>query len=89
MSELKKTVEKTIEELKTQRDELEVQVHLGALEAKDEYEKAKHQFDDMLNRYAPVKDAVGESAENVWESLTLLGDEIKDSFSRISRSLKK
>ena len=88
MSDLKQTVENTINELKTQRDELELQIHLGAADAKDEYNKAKHQFDEMLKEYAPLKDAVGESAENVWESLTLVGDEIKRSFNRIAGSLK-
>ena len=88
MSDLKHTLENTINELKTQRDELELQLHLGAADAKDEYQKAKSKFDEMLNQYAPVKDAVDESAENVWESLTLVGDEIKQSFQRISKSLK-
>lgn len=89
MTDLKETLEKTINELKTHRDELEVQLHLGAADAKDEYAKAKVQLDELLNRYTPVKDAVEDSAENVWESLTLLGDEVKNSFSRISDSLKK
>ena len=88
MSELKQAVEDTISELKTQRDELEVQIHLGAAEAKDEYQKAKHKFDEMLKQYAPVKDAVDESAENVWESLTLVGEELKNSFTRIAGSIK-
>jgi hypothetical protein len=41
MSEEKTLVEDTISKLKQQRDELALQIHLGAAEAKEEFESSK------------------------------------------------
>lgn len=89
MANLKTKLEKTIAELKAKRDELEVQMHLGSAEAKNEYEKTVEKFDKLLIKAKPVSDAVEESAEEVWASLELLGEEVNESFIRIAKSLKK
>ena len=88
MSDIKSQIEETIDGLKQQRDELALQIHLGAAEAKDEFEKAKEKLDKMNNDFAPVKDAAIESAENVFASLKLVGQEVMTSFDRIKKSLK-
>ena len=40
-----------------------------------------------MEDYEPVKDAIGESAENVLESLKLVGEEVLRSFNRVRKSL--
>ncbi len=84
---IKHQIEETISALKQQRDELAVQIHLGAAEAKQEFEAAKEKLDQMTADFQPVKDAVGESASNVFASLQLVGEEILASFNRIRKSL--
>ncbi len=84
----KNQIAETISALKQQRDELAVQIHLGAMEAKDEFEAAKGKLDEMASQFEPVKDAVDESAGNVMASLQLVGEEILASFSRVRNSLK-
>lgn len=42
---------------------------------------------DLKDQYEPLKNAVGESAEDVWESLKIVGGEIKDGFQRIRKEL--
>lgn len=88
MSDTKDKIEATISALKQQRDELGVQIHLGAAEAKEEYDEAMQKLDKMSDDFTPVKDAAEESAENVLASLQLVGEELKTSFDRIKKSLK-
>ena len=83
MSDDKKIVEELISGLKQQKDELALQIHLGKEEAKDEWDKAQDKFSKMLEEWDPVKEAVEESAGNVFESLKLVAGEIKESFDRI------
>ena len=85
----KKQIEETISALKQQRDELALQIHLGAMEAKNEFSEAKEKLDRLSDEFEPLKSAVGESAENVYTALELLGQEVLSSFSRIRRSLSE
>ena len=87
MSEEKSLMNELISSLKRQRDELGLQIHLGKAEAKEEYEKARQKLDKLMDDYEPVKDAIGESTENVVESLKLVGQEILQSFRRVRDSL--
>ena len=88
MSQDKKQVEEAISLLKQQRDELALQIHLGAAEAKQEFENAKDKLDKMTEDYEPLKEAVEKSASDVFASLQLVSDEVLASFDRIRKSLK-
>ena len=85
--EQKAFISELISDLKQQRDQLRVKIHLGSVELKEEFEKLDDQLFQLNHRFDPVKDAVGETAEDVWESMKLLGSEIKDGFVRIGKSL--
>ena len=87
MSDEKSMLEEMISSLKRQRDELALQIHLGKAEAKDEYDRARQRLDQMLEDYEPVKDALGDSAENVYASLKLVGEELLRSFRRVRDAL--
>ena len=84
----KSQIEEMVSYLKQQRDELALQIHLGAADAKDEFEDAKVKLDKMTDELEPLKDAVEESASNVWASLELVGEEVLSSFKRIRKSLE-
>ena len=88
MSEKKKTLmAELISDLKHQRDELRLQIHLGSEELKEEWEKLDDKLSQLSHRFDPVKDAVEDTAEDVWESLKLVGGEIKEGFGRIRKAL--
>ena len=88
MSEEKSLVNDVLTKLKQQRDELAVKIHLGSMEAKDEFDKAKTRLNELEREFAPVRGAVDESAKNVVESVKMVGEEIKSSFDRVRKSLK-
>lgn len=80
-------VSELLSTLKQQKDELALKIHLGGMEAKEEFEKAKEKLDRVSNDFEPVKDAVAESAGNIFSSLKLVAGEVKDSFQRIRDSI--
>ena len=87
MSDDKNLVEETISALKQQRDELALKIHLGTMEAKEEFDAATEKLDKMTEDYQPLKDAVAESAGNVLTSLQLVGEEVLATFDRIRKSM--
>jgi len=80
-------IQKLLEDLKRQRDELRLQMHLGTLELKREWDKLDSKLVELTGRAQPVRAAVGESAEEVWEAVKLVGTEIKEGFDRIRKAL--
>ena len=82
----KSIVGRLIEELTQQRDELRLSIHLGSLEAKEQLAKLDDQLFQLRQSFAPTTEAVGETAEDVWDALKLVGSEIKMGFDRIRKS---
>ncbi len=87
MGEKQSMMDDLIRGLKQQRDELALQIHLGKQDAQDEWEKVQAKLSQLSEEYQPVRDAVEESAGNVFESLKLVAGEIKESFDRIKKSI--
>jgi seryl-tRNA synthetase len=87
MSDERTRLAELISNLKRQRGELAVQIHLGKAEAKDEWEKLNAQLADLTKDYEPLKEATGEAAANVLEALKLVAEEVRDGFDRIRKSL--
>ena len=76
-----------INDLKQQRDELALHIHLGKAEAKEEWEKVQVKLEHIESRRDRLKEATEESVENVLEALRLVGEEIKNGFERIRKLL--
>ena len=50
-------------------------MHLAGMDAKDDYDRIASKVDELAEQYEPVKDAVEETAENVFTALGMLADE--------------
>lgn len=83
----RRLVKNMISDLKQERDELAVQVHLGKKEVQQEWESLEQKFVDLNQSYDPIKDAIGETGEDVWEALKSVGEELKEGFHRIRKAL--
>lgn len=73
--------------LKQQRDELALRMHLASAEAKDEWERMNQKFTELSDQYEPLTKSVEETAGDLWESMKLVGEEVKQGFERIRNSL--
>lgn len=87
MSEQKTTLESLISALKQERDELKLTVHLASMEAKDEYDRISGKIDELTKQYDPVKNAVEDSAGNVFAALMLAAGEMKNGLHQIRKSV--
>lgn len=87
MSPDRDQLKETISALKQQRDELALQIHLGSMEAKEEFKKAQDKLTSLAAEFEPFQEAVEESASNVLSALGLVGEEVLKSFERIRKSL--
>ncbi len=85
--EKKANVNKLIHDLKKERDEIKLQLHLGSMEIKKEWQDLSDKLNVLSHEYDPLKDAVEETAEDVWDSMKYVGSEIWVGFKRIRKSL--
>ena len=73
---------KMIEELKQKRDELAVQVKLGSMEAKQEWEELEKKFEEFA-----AKAGLEETASGVGTAASALADELKKGYERLTKAL--
>ncbi len=84
----KQELEKILAYLKQERDEINLKLHLGQQELRDEMADLEKQWQELRQRGGRVLNAADESSEDVAAALTLLGNEIKASYEKIKDSLK-
>jgi hypothetical protein len=72
-----------IEDLKQQRDELRLQVHLASKEAKDEWDELEEKMEQFT---ANAK--LDETSADVGKALGQLGHELKLGYQRIWKAVK-
>jgi chromosome segregation ATPase len=87
MTDEQSQLEESISRLKQQREELAVQINFGKVVAQEEWERLNVRLDELAKEYEPLKDAVEQSAGNVFDSLKLVADEVKEGFDRIRKTL--
>lgn len=87
MSEHRRRTEEMISALKQQRDQLALRIHLAGTEAKEEWSRLDERLNQLVHRVAPLRQAGGETAEDVWESLKLVGEEVRQGFEKIRKAL--
>lgn len=79
--------ENLIEKLKSERDEIELKIHLASMEAKDEFEVAEHQWNQIKIKAAEVADDTIETSEEYIAKAKIVGEELKETYSRIVKRL--
>lgn len=92
MTDWGKRIDDMMEALKQQRDELEVKLNLGKLEARDEWEQLEKKFNHLVAeteaKSRPLRGAVDESARDVGTALERVGEELKKGYERIRKSVE-
>lgn len=87
MAEDKKTKFPDLEDLKQLRDEIQVQAHLFKKETQDEWDALEEKWKELNRSLHPVKNAAGESLEDIGAASKLLLDTVKEGYERIKKSL--
>jgi SMC interacting uncharacterized protein involved in chromosome segregation len=87
MNDRKEWLDELLEDLKQERDELRVRVHLAKLEANEEWQDLEDKWETLQSKAKAVAKATTDSAEDVGEAVKDLGKEIRNGFKNISRQL--
>ncbi|MCW5889504.1 MAG: hypothetical protein KIT14_03030 [bacterium] len=74
---------KIVEQLKTQRDELRVRLHLAKADARDEWEALEKRWEHLRAETAVVGREAGHAAGDVGAATRLLLEEIQRGYQRI------
>lgn len=85
MNDIKKRINETIEELKQERDELQVKLHLAKMEASDEWVKIQAKLEKLEAKAKELSDASAEASKDIGAAAKLLGEEIRDGFKKIAK----
>ncbi len=80
-------VQEILDELRTTRDELRLQMHLAATEIRGEWEVLERKYEHFRSRAEVVGEATGEAAEDVGDALELVGAELRKGYKRIRKAL--
>ena len=87
--DLKKEFDELTDALKQQRDEIEVQIHLASMEAKDEWQKAEQNWGQFIDKLGVITDDTKEASAELIQTTKIIGDELKNTYARISERLNK
>ncbi len=87
MADVKEQMTKALEQLKQQRDELHVKLHLAKADAKDEWARMEKQWDEIRPKLEAAREEAGRTAESVGAALGLAIDELKKGYERLRNRL--
>ena len=82
MTEKKSEVHETVEHLKQLRDEIQLKIQLGSMEARDEWHELEQRWQEFSD-----KAELEKTSEGLSSALSLLGEELKAGYHRIKKGL--
>ncbi len=85
MADAQNETRKLIENLKQQRDELRLKVHLATADARDEWAKAEQQWEHLRAKMSQVGGALSDTTKDVWAAIKLVAEEIEHGYARIRK----
>lgn len=85
--ELKKEFDELSKTLKQQRDEIEVQIHLASMDAKEEWHKSEKKWGEFIDTLGVITDETKETSTEVIHATKVIGDELSEAYIRIKKRL--
>lgn len=78
-------MQKMLDALSQQRDELIVQAHLAKLEAMEEWENLEGKLAQLRAKAARASDTAGDAAKNIEAAARLLAEEIGRGYDKLRK----
>jgi len=76
-----------IDDLKQQRDEIRVRLHLAKAEAKEEWERLETKWEHVRGKMGVVGREAGKTAQEVGTALNLAVEELRRGYERVRKLL--
>ena len=80
-------LKKMVDDLKQQRDEINLQLHLAKAEVRDEWDTLETKWEEVKGKMSAVNEVASQTKESVAAAAGLLADEIKEGYERIKKAL--
>ncbi len=87
MSDIRLSVDRMVNELKHERDELKVKLHLARMDAGDEWHKLETRLAKLDAKARELGNATAEASHEIGAAAKLLGEEIRKGLKAIGKHL--
>jgi len=78
-----------LEKLKSERDNIMLKLHLASMEAKEEFEAAEKNWDSIKIKASEIADDSKETSEEFIAKAKIVGEELRETYNRISKRLSE
>lgn len=86
---IKEEFESLVEKLKRERDEIILKAHLASMEARQELEGAEKKWNQLKEKASEIADGTVETSEEYIVKAKIVGEELKETYKRISKRLSE
>lgn len=87
MNDVAKLIGEMIKDLKRERDELQVKLHLAKMEASDEWTELQVKLTKLDSKAKELGGVTAQASEDIGAAAKLLVEEISSGFKRIAKKL--
>jgi hypothetical protein len=87
--EMKEEFTKLVDKLRMERDEIKLKIHLASMDVKKEFEAAEKQWSHIKIKASEITDGAVEASEDLINKSKIVGDELKETYKRISKRLSE
>lgn len=87
--DLTQALKRELQELQQMRDELRVQIHLAALEARDDWNELERKWNRIEDELGRLREQAKEPLANISEAGRGLMEDVKRGYTRIKGVLKR
>ena len=86
---MREEFDKLMEKLKTERDEINLKMHLATMEAKEEFAEAEKKWGQVKTKASEIADDAVETSEEYITKAKIVGEELKETYHRIAKRLSE
>ena len=86
---MREEFDKLVEKLKTERDEINLKMHLASMDAKEEFAEAEKKWDQLKTKTSEIADTAVETSEEYISKAKIVGEELKETYNRIAKRLSE
>jgi len=84
---MKQEFNQVLEKLSAQRDEVNLQLHLASMEAKEEFSQAEEKWKQVKQKASDIADDSVETTDEFISAAKVVGEELVDAYQRIAKRI--
>lgn len=84
---IKEEFDNLLDKLKSERDGINLKLHLASMEVKQEFDEAESKWNSLKIKGAELVDDSAEISEDVVAKAKIVAEELKETYQRIAKRL--